>query len=429
MTWIADAGLWSAIVLTGLVAGLLAPLGRTASGLPPARAEGLLLAAAAAAVVAWCAVAGEILGAPASSALVSAFVPMDVGPGFRLAVLWSTRPGAALTFGTVLLVCLALSSTRSTGSAAGGRHAFAVAGMALAALGTAAWFNPAPNAVASTIPPFVQSVASALAPLGALVSLMCLARLVARSMTDVPSGAPILYLAWLAATAAIVGEQVARSRLGIGPQDAIVLGSAGSGLVLWLLTSALLHRRVQAVLRRDRHSKATRTGSRLAALAAHAGAASLIISFAAHAFASRATVALPPGVSVNVFDSFRRPWQLVNQGVSRFDAAGVDITALAVQATDPAGGVALLTPQVREYHGRDGQHLSTGTSLRESTGGPAQTIRVLFTEADSLDVASVRVTFLPAPILWPLGVVLLVIAALIALSSTASRPEPSPPAP
>jgi hypothetical protein len=41
-----------------------------------------------------------------------------------------------------------------------------------------------------------------------------------------------------------------------------------------------------------------------------------------------------------------------------------------------------------------------------------RTIRVLLVGADSLDTASVRVTFLPLPILWPAGVVLILLSAI-----------------
>lgn len=410
MTWIADAGLWAAIVLAGLVAGLIAPRSQSLHPVHLARAEGLLLAGAAAAVVAWCATAGEILGAPASSALLSAFVPIDVEPGFRLAVLWATLPGAALTLGTVLLVSLAIAGSRGNG-----RASFILTVIALLALGAIAWFNPPRGVAPATIPPFVQSAPAAVSPLAALISLAALAWVVARAAGQGAVPALALQGAWVAATAAIVGEQMARSGLGIGPRDAVVLGSASSGLVLWVVTSALLHRRVQEVLLRA--TRPIASGSRLASIAAHAGAACLVISFAAHALASRATVSLPAGVPVDVADAFRRPWTLVNQGVSHYDAAGAEVTALALQAGTPGNGVALLAPEVREYHGRDGQHLATGIARRESTGGPLQAMRVLFIEADSLDVARVRITFLPAPILWPVGVALLALAALASLST------------
>jgi hypothetical protein len=41
-----------------------------------------------------------------------------------------------------------------------------------------------------------------------------------------------------------------------------------------------------------------------------------------------------------------------------------------------------------------------------------QTMRVLLVGADSLDTASVRVTFLPLPILWPAGVALILLSVI-----------------
>ena len=97
------------------------------------------------------------------------------------------------------------------------------------------------------MPPFVQSGWAALAPLFALIALVALA-IAAASAFAARERTPraMLLLAWFAATAALVSEQSARSQLGIGPRDAVVLGSASSGLVLWLVMSALLHRRVQS---------------------------------------------------------------------------------------------------------------------------------------------------------------------------------------
>jgi hypothetical protein len=200
--------------------------------------------------------------------------------------------------------------------------------------------------------------------------------------------------------------------------------------MLWLVTSALLHRRVQSILLRVQrvngsaiHGRAT-----IATRAAHAGAICLAVSFAAHAFAVRSNVSLRPGESIAVGDTFRRTWQLVNQGVSRFDAEGVDVTALAIETRDASGRTALLTPEVREYHAPDGRHLETTVALRKSTGGTFQTMRVLLTATDSLDVASVRVTFLPAPFLWPLGVALLGISGILAFSaSPTADPRPTSP--
>jgi hypothetical protein len=415
MTWIADAGFWIAVVLTGLAAGLLATRWND-RGAPSRGVEGLLLATAAAGVIAWCSNAGVLLGGFASSSeWLAAFVPIDIGAAYRLSVLWATLPGAALTFAVALLTWTALSGP-------GSRVACLTSGLALAALGLSAWFAPR-GTDATTIPSFVQSASAALAPLFALLAVVVLG-FVAASAVAARGPAPraLLLVAWLAATAAVVSEQAARSQLGIGPRDAVVLGSASSGLILWLVTSALLHRRVQSLLFAVRQSAAAATDrrARYAALSGHVGAALLAISFAAHAFASRSTIVLPPGTSVSVPDAFRQPWQLVNQGVSRFDASGVDVTALAVEARRPRDGIELLIPEIREYHSRGGQHLAP-VSLRRSTGTTTQAIRVLFVGADSLDVASVRVTFLPVPMLWPAGVALLVLAAVFALLASSSN--------
>jgi hypothetical protein len=68
--------------------------------------------------------------------------------------------------------------------------------------------------------------------------------------------------------------------------------------------------------------------------------------------------------------------------------------------------------------------MTSGVAIRASTGRITQAMRVLLSPPDSLDVASVRVTFLPAPVLWPVGVVLLGLSATLALM--ASPPSRSP---
>jgi len=426
MTWIADASLapvaiWVAIALTGLATGTVASRwGDPRAPLSPL-IDGLLLAGAAASVIAWSAIAGGLLGAATPSAFLSAYVPIGIGPGFRLAVQWATIPGASLTIAAILLIWTALSSHGGAPPGIADRPRFVglMSAISLVALGVSAWFAPPVGAGTTVIPTFVQSTPAALAPLFALLAIVGVVVTVALAIARSASR-NVLLGAWLAAAAAVVSEQMARSQLGIGPRDPVVLGSASSGLVLWLLTSALLHRRVQSILLRIQPVQDAAIGARgtYATRAAHAGAICLAISFAAHAFAVRSTVSLRPGESVAVGDTFRRTWQLVNQGVSRFDAEGVDVTALAIETRDARGRTDLLTPEVREYHAPDGQHLESTVALRKSTRGAFQTMRVLLTATDSLDVASVRVTFLPAPFLWPLGVTLLGISAILAFSAS-----------
>lgn len=411
-SWAAFA-LWIALLFTGLLTGTLVARWNAGDSRVPPAMDGLLLAAAAASTVAWFASAGSLIGSSSANELLNAYNPVEGGPGFRLALLWATLPGAALTSAAALLVVAAL--TGSASRRAGPRRAALLASLALLGLSTALWFWPPPDANATTIPPFVQHPSGAAAPLFALVSLILVAVIFASRGVG-PAPAPALILAaWVAATLSVASEQLARSRLGIGPRDALVLGHASSGLVLWLATSAFVHRRVQGALFSVAPTGTARTRSRYAGLAAHTGAVLLIVSFAAHAFAARSTIQLPAGSRVEVRDSFRRPWMLANQGVSHFDAAGVDVLSLAVEAQDPGGKAHLLTPAIHDHHGRDGRHLDNSISLRASTGGSLSAMRILLLEADSLDVASVRVTFLPVPFLWPAGIALLLLSAVLAL--------------
>ena len=408
MNWLADGALWAAVALTGMVAGILASRreGR------PALLEGFLLGAAGASVAGLCARAGHILGQPLSNPWLNAWLPIDTGPLSKVAVLWATLPGASLTAATILLVWLAMTPhTRS--SASGARHALVVTLVSLCLLGIAGWFAPGPG-LTDAIPPFAQDPYAAVAPLFGLLAATVFAWALISAWALRVAARREFTLAWIFATGAIACEQVARSGLGIGPRDPVLLGSASSGLLLWLATGTLLHDGVRRKMIRVGEAAVR---SRTAAILAHLGAACVIASFALHAFAARSNVVLPPGRAVEVMDAFRKPWRLVNQGVSRFDEEGVEVTSLAVEAQAPGGDTTLLTPEIRDYHGTDGQHLANGIMRRRSTRGPVQAMRLLFTEADSLDAASVRVTFLPAPILWPIGVGLLLSAGLIGLTA------------
>ncbi len=412
MTWIADAALWSALVLAGLSTGLLASRWSTqATALDP-RAGFVLLLAAGAAVVSWSAQAGLLLASAAPPPLLTAAVPVDVAPGYRLAVLWATVPGAAITVATSLLVAAAFLPGRDGAT----RQAAALSSQGTAMLAVAVWLAPAAHHPSpQSLPAFVQSAGAAWAPLLALVSLTALA--LALSAMLAPSNQerkmrPALLVAWLAASVSIGAEQLARVRLGIGPRDAVVLGSAASGLVLWLLASLLVHRLARRRLTRVREATSG-TARRRAALIAHAGAGAIGVSIAAHAVAARTTVSLPPGGAVSVSGAFGTTWTLVNQGISRFDAEGVDVTALAIEALSPSGRSALLTTELRDYHARNGEHLDAPAGVRGSLTGPLQELRVLLQRSDTVDVASVRVTFLPVPWLWPAGILALVASAAV----------------
>ena len=67
---------------------------------------------------------------------------------------------------------------------------------------------------------------------------------------------------------------------------------------------------------------------------------------------------------------------------------------------------------------------ASGELFYDANGSKKGGSMLVATLDDTLDVASVRVTFLPAPVLWPLGVVLLGLSATLALM--ASPPSRSP---
>jgi hypothetical protein len=416
---------WAALILTGIVVGTVAARWNSAHHRDQQdrldrQIDAVLLTAAAACVVAWFANAGSLIGSSSANSLLAAHVPIATAPGFRLAVLWATIPGASLTLGTVLLVWSAVGRVPRAASRI--RYVAAIATIVLVALGVSLWFATAPpNEAPRHIPAFVQSAPAAVAPLLALAAIVLLVEVIAvRAAGGAPSH-PRLLAAWFLATLAISAEQLARSRLGIGPRDAVIPGGASAGLILWLVASALLHRRVQSTVFGVTRSRATGLGR--AAILAHVGAVLLAVSFAAHALAIRRTVSIPPGASVDLADTFRRTWHVANQGVSRFDVGDADVLGVALEVKSPSGGTTLVAPEVHELHGPRGEHLENTIARRKSAGNALMTVRALLVAADSLDVASLRITFLPFPVLWPVGVVLLSLSLLLARIPPESTPS------
>jgi hypothetical protein len=188
-------------------------------------------------------------------------------------------------------------------------------------------------------PPFVQAASAALASLFLAVVVLAV---VAASAIAAKGRSPGALFGGVAGGDG--PSSVSRRR---GTNSASVQGmplsSALSGLILWLVTGALLHQRVQSLLLRfDGARLLLPTAGRVMRRSAATRAAFLAISFSAHAFASRRrshfrrSLCRSPMRSGNL--------ALVNQGVSRFDASDVDVTALAVEAR-PARRPQLLTPR------------------------------------------------------------------------------------
>jgi hypothetical protein len=414
VTGLAGVALWLAVGLAALITGMLVPRWRTGSA--PSRSEDLLLLlASGAAVVAVSATAGVLLTDPLS-AIARSYVPIEATPAYRAAAMLAAPGGVPMVSGAVLLLVAAFADTRT-----GGRERLAL--VASAALMWAAWIMPDGTAGdSSSVPPYLQAPAAAVAPALALASALAAvtwgAYALAAGRWD--GRRNLLLSSWFLATLSLGMEQVARAQLGIGPQDAVVFGSAASGLVLWLVISAVLHR---TVLRRlpgaTGDVRANRTG--FAAHVAHAGALLFAVSFVLHIVAVRSDLLLPSGQRVETAGALGSRWSFVNQGISRYDANEVEIASVAIAAARGDGEPRLVTPELREHHTAEGAHFDTPVRLRRSVRDLTQEVRVVLIEADSTDSARVRVTFLPAPFLAPASMALLVLSFVMMVA--APRPQ------
>jgi hypothetical protein len=399
-----EAAAWLAFVLAAWNAGVLGSRWAGGGTLSPGIEASLLLAAAMA-VIAWSTWAGALIGALGPSGTT---IPIPVAPAYRLAATWATGQGLSLSLAVVGLVAAAMARlVRNSLPVAAARQAFALTAVAVLLLGLIV-LDLVP-AAGPGIPAYVQAPAAAVAPLAALVAVAAL--LIAGSAAVASGGAVsgpwhgLVLTAWVAATVALGAEQVARASLGIGPRDAVIAGGAASGLVLWLACSALLHERVRRLLRQQVPAAPPSRMRRAAGWLAHAGAALVVSSFAAHIMAVRVTLELPPGQVVEMSGVPGGAWRLVNQGVSRFDAGMADVTAVAIELSPPAAGASLVTTERREYVAGPGR--SAWMSIRGSAGSPLLRLRVLLESVDAGDSARVRVTALPLPVLWDLGLMLL----------------------
>lgn len=437
MKALSGAGLWLALLGTAWGTGVLGTQWNGGAGSGALRrphiVESVQMVVTALIVVAWGTLGGSVLRGDMSLALMVEGVPIDVPVGYRVAALWATGRGALLTaaLGMSFLTLAAPSLARGAGSP-NTKLTAGFSGLSLLALAVSLAirppFAPADQATEiSGVAPFLLHPAAAVAPLLALCSAVLTVAVLGTSLTSpaavavdgrltTPAAAVdgrLTTAAWLLATLALAAEQAARSDLGLRPRDPVVFGGGASGLVLWGLTSALLHRQVIGFLRRARRAVTPRPSGRWGLHLAHAGAALAVISFAGHAFAKRVETSLPPGRSGEVRDALGRQWRLVNQGVSSFDAPGREVTAVALEVTAPGGRTRLLTTELRHYQDRTGAARGDPIGVRASWPGVGQDFRVVLAEAGEGEVAHVRVSFVPLALLWPVGVALMLGAGAV----------------
>jgi len=229
--------------------------------------------------------------------------------------------------------------------------------------------------------------------------------------------------AWLLASLALAGDQWARTSVTLPLSPGTTTPRNAGGVALWLLLGALTHPGVRRLLTGTAAAARNAPGLRAATRLMHLGAACMAVAFAAHIVAARHVLTLAPGAEARASDIFRRPWRLVNQGVSHFDVGETDVAALAVDVRAPSGRAGLLTPQLRTYQDVEGRVVETPVSFRAVARGPLQDVLITLDGATEGDVATVRVAFVPLSSLWVPAIVLLAIGGLMTLRRIPQMPS------
>jgi hypothetical protein len=429
---VGQAAFWVAVLASAWNVGFFAARWKDPDAhLPRWVSWGVFLAAALVAV-SWSVLAGALLRGDRSVEIVARQLPVDATLWFRLAAIAATADGALLTAALLLslasIVALGGDPRLASGLLATRRVAvlsammllLLVAGLSLRAAGAA-------TAAPSAVPPNLIHPGAALRPLlviGAVASAAIGASTVAaweRRPGLIPSTADGVrrWLAggWLLASLSLFADQWSRSAITTQVAAAGMPARNTGGIVLWLVLAALLSSRVRSRLvpaaARSWIPSGPVGGSRLAVL----GSAVLAVAFGAHAVAARSDVVLQPGRPEEIRDAFGRPWSLRNQGVSRYDAAGKDVEAVAIEATDPAGRKRLLSPALHLYADPDGHSIGGPVAVRARVGGVSQDLLVTLLEAGSGDVVRVRVAFSPLAVTWPLALIPIVAGGLLLLRS------------
>ena len=447
MIHVASVAVWIALLLAAWSAGILGAGWRDGRAAPPG-SEWPVFVSGAALALAWATAAGTVLRGGSSLALVSGSLPVPVSAGYRIAALWSSGRGALLTAALALAIAASLAlAGRQAGESPFARRLAAALSTATAVL-LAVGLLVAPPFAVSTVPPqelplFLVHPGAALAPLLALVAAVAIGvTLCAAAARPGAGGAPdefeslalpLLQVAWISATLELLAEQAARGAIGLTTGDALIPGGAAAGPWLWLATGILLHARVRTMLlgagaaaRRIRVP-----AMRGRPLLAHLGAALVVVAFAVHVAGRRSEVTLVPGQSLDLPDAFGRTWRFVSQGISRFDADGHDVMALATNVTAPGRAPALLTTEQRQYYDATGTPFTRPVAVRGVRRGIAQDLRVVLDSVGTGEAAVVKVAFVPFTVLWIPGAALVLITAIAALSGLrfpaggrAANPEP-----
>lgn len=447
MNTVAEIALWLGFLCAAWATGaLLVPLGTRNVG-PGARDGGvarsplapprMLIAAGALVVFAWGALGGAVLRGDPALALWREGASITVGGAAPLAALWATRRGAILTLALLLLfpaigVATARDHDRFARRLTGVLAATATVALAVSVLALPPFAGSADAVAPASVPLHLVhwgAGAAALFALGTVALTLVLAGIVIAASGDSRTVAEpllrrVVLSAWILATLAIAAEQSTRGALGITGQDAVVLGSSRSGLLLWLALAVLLHARARRILLgREALLRSSARGGGWPAHAAHLGAALVVAAFVLHIAARRETLTLRPGEPVTATDVYGRSWRLVPQGVSRYDAETHEVTALAVEVTAPDGATRLVSTEQRTYLAFTGAPMGDPVGIRGTWRTPVQDVRLVVEDVMPSDAALVRVSFVPLVLFWPAGIALMVAAGLVLLSRSGRFPD------
>ena len=430
MILIAEIAVWLAFVGAAWNTGVHFARWRLPGSVAPPLTSGIAIGVGALLVLAWGVLAGTLLRGDPSLALSVEGLSISASRAAAISALWGTARGGLFSLALlVALVGVAMSPARERSDALHSQQAprtvSVLTALLLGLLAVSLLFLPplAPAGAARSLvgpPLFLVDTMASLASLFAIgaiaAALVIAAVLVAGERTERSTLRATTIIGWLLATLLIGAEQLVRNRVGLTAQDPVVLGSSRAGLLLWLALSVLLHARVRRVLL-PTGAEGARPRGRWPVHAAHTGALLVVVAFALHIVAARSELTLPPGATVEARDTFGRTWGFVNQGVSQFDADGRDITALAIAVTGPRGASRLLSTEQRQYFGRMGGPLGRPLGVRATWPTPLQEMRLVMDSVLAGERARVRVSFVPLALLWPAGVVLMVLGGAIRLAA------------
>ena len=411
--------LWAALILAAWNAGFFGSRWWRERGGPAPMRSWSVFAAAAPLALAWASLTGATLRGDVSLAAVADRVAVDAPPFYRAAAVLTSRPGALLTLAFLLSLLMLTTATARPGPASRrvvrcvAVHSAAIA--LLVAFMVGAWppFAATRALAVTTVPSELLHPGAALRGLFGIAAIAAgihgLAWLFsARGETDAVddrAGRGAIAIGIALATLSLASDQWARTALAAAGD-----GRNAGGILVWVILGLLAHDRIRALIHSAPAGQRSRE-ARMPRLLWHVGAACIVMAFAAHVVARRATLVLAPGQTVETNDVFGRTWRFVNQGISRFDDRARDVTAIAIEV-QASGGRRLVTSELSGYHVGTAEGMTTPISRRGVVVGAVQTSLITLESAAADDAASVRVSFIPLALLWYPGVALILIGAL-----------------